>query len=50
MSRFGRLKLRQGEAGDLVLSAEDPLLMLEVSRQRKVRQFIIEEIDSQPSA
>ena len=46
VSRFGRLKLRRGDAGELLLSAEDPLLMLEVSRQRKVRQFILEEIDS----
>ncbi len=46
VSRFGRLKLRRGAAGELLLSAEDPLLMLEISRQRKVRQFIIEDIDS----
>jgi len=45
VSRFGRLKLRRGDTGELLLTAEDPLLMLEVSRQRKVRQFIIEEID-----
>ena len=46
VSRFGRLKLRRDEAGGLLLYAEDPLLMLEISRQRKVRQFIIEDIDS----
>jgi DNA excision repair protein ERCC-3 len=46
VSRFGRLKLRRDDDGGLLLCAEDPLLMLEVSRQRKVRQFIIEEIDS----
>ena len=46
VSRFGRLKLRRGDAGELLLTADDPLLMLEVSRQRKVRQFILEEIDS----
>lgn len=45
VSRFGRLKLRAGPAGELLLTAADPLLMLEVSRQRKVRQFILEEID-----
>jgi DNA excision repair protein ERCC-3 len=45
VSRFGRLKLRQGPAGELLLTAEDPLLLLEVSRQRKVRQFILAEID-----
>ena len=45
VSRFGRLKLRKGETGDLLLSSDDALLMLEVSRQRKVRQFILEEID-----
>ncbi|HSN76396.1 MAG TPA: helicase-associated domain-containing protein [Anaerolineae bacterium] len=46
VSRFGRLKLRKGETGDLLLSSDDALLMLEVSRQRKVRQFILEEIDA----
>ena len=43
--RFGRIKLRKGETGDLLLTSDDALLMLEVSRQRKVRQFILEEID-----
>jgi len=46
VSRFGRLKLRKDATGALFLWAEDPLLMLEVSRQRKVKQFILEEIDA----
>ena len=46
VSRFGRIKLRKGETGDLLLTADDSLVMLEVSRQRKVRQFILEEIDA----
>lgn len=46
VSRFGRLKLHRAPDGGLLLSTDDPLLMLEVSRQRKVRQFILEEIDS----
>ncbi len=45
ISRFGRLKLHKDPAGALLLTADDPLLMLEVSRQRKVKQFILEEID-----
>jgi DNA excision repair protein ERCC-3 len=45
VSRFGRLKLRRAPDGGLLLSAEDPLLMLEVSRQRKVSQFITGQID-----
>ena len=45
VSRFGRLKLRPGAAGELLLTSDDPLLMLEVSRNRKVRPFIREEID-----
>ena len=45
VSRFGRLKLRQGDAGELLLTSDDPLLMLEVSRNRKLRPFIREEID-----
>ena len=46
VSRFGRIKLRRDPTGGLLLSTEDPLLMLEVSRQRKVKQFILEEIDA----
>ncbi len=45
VSRFGRLKLRRDGRGGLILTAEDPVLMLEVSRQRKLKQFIIEEVD-----
>ncbi len=45
VGRFGRIKLRKDETGGLILTAEDPLLMLEVSRQRKVKQFILQEID-----
>lgn len=45
VSRFGRLKLRAGDAGELLLTSDDALLMLEVTRNRKVRQFIREEID-----
>lgn len=45
VSRFGRLKLRPGAAGELLLTADDALLMLEVSRQRKVRPYILQEID-----
>lgn len=45
VSRFGRLKLIKGDAGELLLTTDDPILMLEVSRQRKVKQFILEQID-----
>jgi DNA excision repair protein ERCC-3 len=45
ISRFGRLKLHRAPDGGLLLTADDALLMLEVARQRKVRQFILEEID-----
>ena len=45
VSRFGRIKLRRDPTGGLLLVAEDPLLMLEVSRQRKVKQFILEQVD-----
>ncbi len=45
VSRFGRLKLQRGPAGQLLLTADDPVLLLEVGRQRKVRPFILEEID-----
>lgn len=45
VGRFGRVKLHKDPSGALLLTADDPLLMMEVSRQRKVRQFILEEID-----
>ncbi|MEJ5198735.1 MAG: DEAD/DEAH box helicase [Anaerolineae bacterium] len=45
IGRFGRVKLHKDPSGALLLTADDPLLMMEVSRQRKVRQFILEEID-----
>ena len=46
VSRFGRLKLLRGEAGELLLRSEDALLMLEVTRHRKVRPYIREEMDA----
>jgi len=45
VGRFGRLKLRRDDTGGLLLTSEDPILMIEVSRQRKVRPFIVEKID-----
>ncbi|MCX7671831.1 MAG: DEAD/DEAH box helicase [Anaerolineae bacterium] len=45
IGRFGRVKLHKDPSGALLLTADDPLLMMEVSRQRKVRQFILEELD-----
>ncbi len=49
ISRFGRLKLRRADDGSLLLSADDPLLMLEVRRQRKVAPFIQENINDHTS-
>ncbi|HEX5501442.1 MAG TPA: helicase-associated domain-containing protein [Thermomicrobiales bacterium] len=45
MSRYGRLKLlRQGDR--LVLQAEDPLLITEITHARKVAPFIIRQLDA----
>lgn len=49
ISRFGRLKLRRADDGGLLLIADDPLLMLEVRRQRKVAPFIREDVDDRTS-
>ncbi len=49
ISRFGRLKLRRADDGGLLLIADDPLLMLEVRRQRKVAPFIQEDVDNRTS-
>jgi DNA excision repair protein ERCC-3 len=47
VSRYGRLKLRRAPDGGLLLTAEDPILLIEVSRQRRVQPFIREQVDAQ---
>ena len=45
VSRYGRLKLRRGPEGSLLLSADDPILLVEVARQRKLLPYILEHVD-----
>src|SRR5687768_10723216 len=45
ISRFGRIKLVKSDAGDLLLKSEDPMLVAEVVRHRKIQPYILEQID-----
>ena len=46
VSRLAGSNWCDAPAGELLLTTDDPILMLEVSRQRKVSQFIVEQIDA----
>lgn len=45
MSRYGRLVIRKGESGDLELYSEEPAVLLETTRQRKVNDLLLDRID-----
>ena len=45
MGRYGKLKLIR-ENGDLVLSSEDPILIAEVARQKRMQPYILDQRDS----
>jgi DNA excision repair protein ERCC-3 len=45
ISRFGRIKLVKSNAGDLLLKSEDPMLIAEVVRHRKIQPYILEQVD-----
>ncbi len=47
MSRYGRLKLLRSSAhgGKLVLHSEDPILVTEISHARKIKPYIIRQLD-----
>ena len=45
MSRYGRLVIRKGESGDLELYSDEPAVLLETTRQRKVNDLLLERID-----
>lgn len=45
INRFGRLKLSKSDAGDLLLKSEDPMLIAEVSRNKRIAPHVIEQID-----
>jgi DNA excision repair protein ERCC-3 len=45
ISRYGKLKLVR-EEGALVLRSEDPVLIAEVSRQKRMEPYILEQLDA----
>ena len=45
MSRYGRLVIRKGESGDLELYSEEPAVLLETTRARKVNDLLLDRID-----
>lgn len=45
MSRYGRLVIRKGESGNLELYSDEPAVLLETTRQRKVNDLLLDRID-----
>ncbi|MEO8287298.1 MAG: DNA repair helicase XPB [Chloroflexota bacterium] len=45
ISRFGRLKLVKSDDGALLLKSEDPMLIAEVARNKKVQPHVLAQID-----
>ena len=45
ISRFGRIKLVKSEAGDLLLRSEDPMLIAEVARNKKIQPHVLAQVD-----
>ena len=45
VSRFGRIKLLKSDLGDLLLKSDDPMLVAEVARHKKIQPYVLEQID-----
>lgn len=45
ISRFGRIKLIKAENGDLQLKSEDPMLIAEVSRNKRIQPHVLAQPD-----
>lgn len=45
MSRYGRLVIRKGDSGDLELYSDEPAVLLETTRARKVNDLLLDRID-----
>jgi DNA excision repair protein ERCC-3 len=45
ISRFGRIKLTKSGNGDLLLRAEDPMLVAEVARNKKIQPYVLSQPD-----
>jgi DNA excision repair protein ERCC-3 len=45
ISRFGRIKLVKSDAGELLLKADDPMLIAEVARHKKIQPCVLSQTD-----
>ncbi|HUP27219.1 MAG TPA: DNA repair helicase XPB [Chloroflexia bacterium] len=45
ISRFGRIKMLKSEAGELLLRSEDPMLIAEVARNKKIQPHVLAQVD-----
>jgi len=45
MARYGRLVIQKGEGGDLQLYSQEPAVLVETTRQRKVNDLLVGRID-----
>ncbi|HYO50480.1 MAG TPA: DNA repair helicase XPB [Chloroflexia bacterium] len=45
ISRFGRIKLLKSDAGDLLLRADDPMLVAEVARNKRIQPCVLSQPD-----
>jgi DNA excision repair protein ERCC-3 len=45
ISRFGRVKLTKSEAGDLLLKADDPMLIAEIARNKRIQPHVVAQPD-----
>src|SRR5438105_13241565 len=45
ISRFGRLKLTKSDSGDLLLKSDDPMLIAEVARNKRVQPHVLSQPD-----
>jgi DNA excision repair protein ERCC-3 len=45
INRFGRIKMLKSDAGDLLLKSEDPMLIAEVSRNKRIAPHVLAQPD-----
>ncbi|MFL5732558.1 MAG: DNA repair helicase XPB [Chloroflexia bacterium] len=45
ISRFGRVKLLKSEASDLILRSDDPMLIAEIARNKRVQPYVLAQPD-----
>jgi DNA excision repair protein ERCC-3 len=45
ISRFGRVKLVKSEVGDLLLRSDDPMLISEIARNKRIQPYVLSQPD-----